>query len=853
MQDPRDIFKRFSEPARHVLVAAQKIAETTGTGIGSEHILLALTVSSGNIAHDLLKENLINIDQIRLIIRFNNLKSIHGKGLSAEARQLLEKATEKALILKNDLVEPEHLLWAIINSKDCLAYKIMSRIGVDLNTLNLQLEDVFQGEDDIAEIIDKHLESIGFNPENMNFNQMPKDFMFFGNNMNAQNIANKTKTSGKNKSNTPTLDYFGSELTVLAKEGKLDPVVGRQKEINRMIQILCRRNKNNPVLVGDPGVGKTAIVEGLAQRISSGSVPDNLLNKRLISLDLALVVAGTMYRGQFEERIKKIIEEIIKAKNVILFLDEIHTIVGSGSAEGSMDTANILKPNLSKGQIRLIGATTTEEYRKHIEKDAALERRLQPVKVDEPSPTETIEILHGIKSKYEAHHKVSVSDSAIVAAVTLSKRYISDRFLPDKAIDLIDEAASAMYITAQNQNKSKKLIDLENQLKHIVEEKEKEVDRQNYENAARLKAQEIQLSVQLDKLRALTQKKLPSREITDYEVASVVSLWTGIPMDSLISTDQSKILNLEKILKARIVGQDEAVESIVKAIKRSKAGISNPKRPIGAFIFLGPTGVGKTELAKVLAKEVFSNEKSLVKIDMSEFMERHNLSRLVGAPPGYIGYEDAGKLTEAVRKNPYSLILLDEIEKAHPEVFNILLQILEDGYLTDAKGRNVNFRNTIIIMTSNIGMQELTRQAAIGFKSSNNNDKSFANQKYEKMKDNIIMKLKDAFKPELINRLDKIIVFKPLDTVSIRKIVDLQIVELIERLKEQGISILIDDKVRDLIAKKGFDPEFGARPIRRTIAELIETPLSDEILSNNKTKSKKILISIEKNKIKINS
>ena len=851
MYDPRDIFKRFSDNSRYVLVASQKIAETEGTGIGSEHILLALTVTSGNLAHELLKENSVNIDQIRLIIRFNNLHSIHGKGLSREAKNLLEKATEKALKLKSELVEPEHLLWAIIEDKECLANKILVRIGVNLNDLKHLLEDEVISEENIDEILNKHLESLGLglNPKD----QLPlsKDFMFFGAGPESFARANKTKTANGQKSNTPTLDYFGTDLTKMARDNKLDPVIGREKEITRMIQILCRRTKNNPVLVGDPGVGKTAIAEGLSQRISQGLAPKLLLDKRVISLDLALIVAGTMYRGQFEERLKKIIEEVIRAKNIILFLDEIHTMVGTGSAEGSMDTANILKPALAKGHLRLIGATTTDEYRKYIEKDAALERRLQPIKIEEPSVEEAIKILAGIKSRYENHHGVKISDSAIEAAVLLSKRYISDRFLPDKAIDLIDESASAMQIANQLLSRNKKSLILEEQLKKVIAEKEQEVDKQNYENAARLKAQEIQLKIQLDKTLAQNKPSKPSTEIDKTDIAKIVSLWTGMPLDNLIETEKIKIVNLNQTLKNCIIGQDEAIESIAHAIKRSKAGIANPKRPIGAFLFLGPTGVGKTELAKVLSDEVFGSEKSLIKIDMSEFMERHNLSRLIGAPPGYVGYEDAGKLTESVRKNPYCLVLLDEIEKAHPEVFNILLQILEDGYLTDAKGKRVNFRNTIIIMTSNIGMQELTKQAALGFQAFTENEKEWAEIKYEKMKQNVLGKLKDVFKPELINRLDKIIVFKPLDKTSIKMIVELQINELTSRLKPEGINIKVDNLTKELIANKGYDPEYGARQIRRTISELVEDQLSDALLSNSVNKNKTITITVKKGKIVI--
>lgn len=846
MQDPRDIFKRFSDSARYVLVSSQKIAETAGTGIGTDHMLLALTVTSGNLANEILKENMVNSDQIRLIIRFNNIRSIHGHGLSSEARRILEKATQKVSKLGQNLVEPEHLLWAIVDDKDCVANKILNKIGLETENLKEQIEEIITIDSpQIDKIIDRQIESMNIPGDQ---SQLP-EIMFWG--PGQMPIAQRSKTKVGKQSKTPTLDYFGQDLTLQAKNNKLDPVIGREKEIARLIQILCRRTKNNPVLVGDPGVGKTAIVEGFAQKMIMNQVPMSIQNKRVVSLDLALIVSGTMYRGQFEERIKKILEEINRFKDIIIFLDELHTMVGTGSAEGSMDTANILKPALAKGVLRLIGATTSEEYRKHIEKDAALERRLQPIKIEEPNIKEVVEILKGIRRRYEDHHQVKITDEAIESAVNLSKRYISDRFLPDKAIDLIDEASAAVQIASELQSKNKKVIELENNLRKILQEKEKVVDEQDYEKAALLKTQEIRFRFQLDKILVESKKEQPKKIISNKDIAKVVSLWTGIPMSSLIKTEKLKFLNLDKILKDKIVGQEEAISAISQAIKRSKAGISNPNRPIGSFIFLGPTGVGKTELARVLAREVFGSEASLIKIDMSEFMEKHNISRLVGAPPGYIGYEDAGKLTESVRRKPYSLILLDEIEKAHPEIFSILLQIMEDGYLTDAKGRKVNFRNTIIIMTSNIGMQELSRQAAIGFKAEGKDEIDSANKKYENMKSKILERLKDTFKPELINRLDKIIVFKPLDKNTISKIVELQIDELIKRLNQEKIYIKVNKPVIDHIAKVGFDPDYGARPIRRTISDLIENPLSDSILAGKFNDNKIINISVKNKKVEL--
>lgn len=842
MQDPNDIFRRFSENTRRILVSSQKIAETSKSGIGSEHILLSLTINSGNLAHDILKENLINIDQIRLIIRFNNIRSIHGQGLSIEAKKILESAIQKAIDLKHNLVEPEHLLWAIINNRDCIAYKILVRIGADTESIKDQINEIMDSSEEFEELIDniEHIE------KNMGFSGPQKDFLFFNA---AQNQpANRVKSKNPN-SKTPTLDYFGIDLTDRAKKNLLDPVIGRENEITRMMQVLTRRTKNNPVLVGDPGVGKTAIVEGLAQKIILGNVPLSLQNKRLVSLDLALIVSGTMYRGQFEERIKSIINEISKSKDTILFLDEIHTLIGTGSAEGSMDLANILKPALAKGNLSLIGATTTEEYRKNIEKDAALERRLQPIKVSEPSIEETIRIIKGVKSRYEQHHNLKISNEAIIEAVELSNRYISDRFLPDKAIDLIDEASSALQISAQAKNSNKDLVILKRQLNKILEAKDTSASKQNYEDAAKLKTQEIKLKLKIQKIENGLNRNETKKIVEPNDIANIVSIWTGIPVASLFSKEKIKILNIDKILKEHIIGQDEAINTISEAIRRSKAGISDPNRPMGAFVFLGPTGVGKTELAKVLAREVFGSEKSLVKIDMSEFMEKHNLSRLVGAPPGYIGYDDSGKLTESVRKNPYSLILLDEIEKAHPEIFNILLQILEDGYLTDAKGRRVNFRNTIIIMTSNIGMHELTQTASLGFKIKSPNDKIASDKKYNEMKEKVINQLKSIFKPELINRIDKTIVFKPLDKTIVSKIVLLNIKELANRLAKEGYELEVSNDVIDVLVKKGFSPEYGARPLRRLITELIENPLATKILNETILSGDKILVKLQNNQI----
>ncbi|EKD56581.1 MAG: hypothetical protein ACD_58C00143G0002 [uncultured bacterium] len=842
MSDPKDIFKKFGPSARHILVAGQKIAQNMRSGIGSEHILMAMTTAAGTLAYDILKENAINIDQIKLVLSLNNIQTNINQGLSQELKKLLIIAAKKATELNSPIIESEHLLWAILSDNNNKANQAINRIGIDVSDLKQQVEEVF---DDL--LYEDPLSTPGQIPKNFGLFNMDPYSMPPGFNLINPDLMNQTKTNGK-KSKTPFLDQFGIDLTKLAKDDKLDPVIGRNTEISRAIQILARRNKNNPVLVGEPGIGKTAIVEGLAQRINSNLVPEILKGKKIINLDLSSVVAGTMYRGQFEDRIKKILNEIILSKNIILFIDELHTIIGAGSAEGSMDAANILKPSLAKGQIRLIGATTSEEYRKHIEKDAALERRLQVIKVQEPSVEETIAILKGVKSKYQDHHQVTITDNAIVSASKLAKRYIADRYLPDKAIDLIDEAAAAKQILREANPELDKISELKNSLNKIILDKESAAENQNYELAAQLKIDELKIIDQINKFKK-TFNYQSDIEVNEIDIAQIVSMWTSIPLDNLIQTEQKKLINLESILNKKIIGQEEAVQTISSAIRRTKSGIGDPNRPIGAFIFLGPTGVGKTELAKVLASEVFNNENALIKIDMSEFSEKHNVARLVGSPPGYVGYDDAGKLTESVRKQPYSVILLDEIEKAHPEVFNILLQIIEDGYLTDAKGKKVNFRNTIIILTSNIGLQELTRQAAIGFKSHESNQLKIANNKYEEMKKTVLEQLKKQFRPELLNRLDKIIVFKPLYEPSIKKIIDLQLKQLTNRIKNQGITLDINDNSKKFLAQHGYDPEFGARPVRRIISEMVENPLSDMILSGQLNKNDKVFAKLVGNKI----
>jgi len=845
MNDPKDIFNKFSLKARKVLISSQKIAQNGGSAINTEYILLALAITPGTLAYSILQEHMISLDQIRLVISLRS--SPYPKeagGISKEAKNIIEKAALIAKEFSHHQIDPEHLLSAITSSSDCLGYQIIKRIGSDPEKIKNQIQDIFS---DIEDLESKPIKPPRFSAEfpisgGPNF---PTPDLDDG------NIAGEEMSMAEPPPMPPPpkniLDYFTVDLTSQAKNGKIDPLIGREIETQRVIQILSRRTKNNPVLVGEPGVGKTAIVEGLAGLIVEARVPEQIASKKIIMLDLALLVAGTMYRGQFEDRIKKVMDELEKLGNVILFVDELHTVVGAGSAEGSLDAANILKPALAKGKIRLIGATTTEDYRKVIEKDAALERRLQKVIVDEPSEKETIEILKGLRPRYEEYHRVTISDEAIFAAVNLAIRYIADRFLPDKAIDLIDEAAAAVTLKRTGKTSSQ-VINFQKQLKLIREQKELEVQNQNYQKAAEMRELEIRLSEQIKNLQADEKAKTSREIISAAEIARVVSLWTNVPVENLQKEEKRKYLNLPKNIKKQILGQDEAVGQISRAIRRSKTGIADPNRPIGSFVFLGPTGVGKTELARVLAHKLFGSREAIIKIDMSEFMERHTVSRLVGAPPGYVGYEDAGRLTEEVRRRPYSIILFDEIEKAHPEIFNILLQILEDGELTDAKGKKVNFRNTIIILTSNIGTAELTEQGAIGFKAKGAGIKK-AEEEYQKMKNDILRRFKQEFRPELINRLDKIIVFRALNKTDLGKIVDLNLEQLRVRLAPQGFALKFAKNVRKLISQKGYDPQFGARPIRRAISDLIEDPLSEEILTEKIKRGDKVLVKTIKDKI----
>jgi len=809
---------RLSETAQKILNDSELYAKALNSGFDTHHLLIGIASNPGTLAYEWLREVYVTPERLSYALH-SNVKLLQTKdAISSDLKKALIVAHQQAAKYDTATVDSEHLLFSLVSNKQSNAYQMLLLLEVDPKVLLEQIEDYFDqlahdGEEEELDDIDSIAPP---------FIQQPTRGL--------PAAQQKAKSA---------IEYFTTDLTKLAKDKKLDPVVGRENEIRRITQILIRRVKNNPVLTGEPGVGKTAIAEGLAQRIADGDIPPQLSDKRVLSLDLALLVSGTTYRGQFEERTKRLIDEIITSKNVILFVDELHTIVGAGAAEGSIDLSNILKPALAKGQLRLIGATTNDEYRKYIEKDPALERRLQRVSVEEPSVEETIKILTGLKETYEQHHLVKIENDAVVAAAELSKRYISDRFLPDKAIDLIDEAAAATQLEEKQLSAYNELAKLEKRRRKAKSEHMKLAEKEEYKKAAEWKVLEYKLIDQIDQLKAKLPRRTKVRSINRQDIAKIVAMWTGVPVQALEKTDLIKLSSLEKSLENYIVGQKEAIKTVTSAIKRSSTGVTDPNRPLGSFIFLGPTGVGKTELAKVLAREVYGREEALVKIDMSEFMERHNVSRLVGAPPGYIGYDDAGKLTETIRRQPYSVVLLDEIEKAHPDIFNMLLQIMEDGYITDAKGRKVNFCNTILIMTSNIGMAELNRQAAIGFKTSNQID---AAGRYDAIKSRISDELKQYFRPEFLNRLDKVVIFKPLGQIEVKEIVRRQIKRLSDRLLPEGIDIQVAAEAIDFLAEKGFDPEFGARPVRRVITEYVEDPLSELLLTGKISKSAPIRV-----------
>jgi ATP-dependent Clp protease ATP-binding subunit ClpC len=784
-----DKFEKFTERARKVLTLAQEEARRFNHNyIGTEHLLLGLVREGDGVAARVLMSMGVQLPKVRSAVEFiigRGDSTVVGEiGLTPRAKKVIELAVDEARRLNHHYIGTEHLLLGLVREGEGIAAGVLESLGVSLEKVRQQvIQVVSQGS---------------------TYQQRPQ----------------QTKT--------PYLDALGFDLTEAARLGKLDPVIGRQTEIERVMQILSRRTKNNPALIGEPGVGKTAIVEGLAQRIVSGDVPEPLQNKRLVALDIGALVAGTKYRGEFEERLKKIVAEV-KESGAILFIDELHTLVGAGAAEGAVDAANILKPALSRGEVQTIGATTLDEYRKYIERDAALERRFQPVMVNEPTVEETIEILRGIRERYEEHHKLKISDEALTAAAILASRYVTDRFLPDKAIDLVDEAASRvrMYRSASPPT----LKEARRGLESLRRELDAAVTGQEFELAAELRERERQLIQRIAALEQHWREEQGQEEpvVTEEDIAQVVSMWTGIPLTRLATEESERLLHMEEALHERIIGQDEAIATLAKAVRRARAGLKDPRRPIGSFIFLGPTGVGKTLLARALAEFMFGSEDALIKIDMSEFMERHTVSRLVGAPPGYIGYEEGGQLTEAVRRKSYSVILLDEIEKAHPEAFNMLLQIMEDGSLTDAKGRRVDFRNTILIMTSNIGAELIQREGTLGFATAESPEKRLQHE-YQVMKDKVLGQLKQTFRPEFLNRIDAVIVFHPLTPEHVRQIVSLELKRVRKQLAEQQISLEVTDAAMDLLAKRGYDRQFGARPLRRIIQNLIEDPLAEGLL-----------------------
>ncbi len=803
------MFGRFTERAQKVLALSQEEAiRLRHNNIGTEHILLGLVREGEGIAAKALFALGLSPDKIQ-----SEVENLIGKGQDSgqnihytpRAKKVIELSMDEARKLGHSYVGTEHILLGLIREGEGVAARVLNNLGVSLNKARQQV-----------------LQLLG------------------------SNEAGGVQGSNASNASTPTLDSLARDLTAIAREDTLDPVIGRSKEIQRVIEVLSRRTKNNPVLIGEPGVGKTAIAEGLAQQIVNNEVPETLRDKRVMTLDMGTVVAGTKYRGEFEDRLKKVMDEIRQAGNIILFIDELHTLIGAGGAEGAIDASNILKPSLARGELQCIGATTLDEYRKYIEKDAALERRFQPIQVDEPSIDESIQILKGLRDRYEAHHRVSISDDAIDAAVKLSDRYISDRFLPDKAIDLIDEAGSKVrlrsYTTPPN------LKELEVKLDEIRKEKDASVQSQEFEKAASLRDAEQKLREQLEETKKSWKEKQGQENsaVTVEDIASVVSTWTGIPVSRLAQTETEKLLNLEQILHSRVIGQEEAVTAISKAVRRARAGLKDPKRPIGSFIFLGPTGVGKTELARALAEAMFGDEDAMIRIDMSEYMEKHSTSRLVGSPPGYVGFEEGGQLTEKVRRKPYSVILLDEIEKAHPDVFNILLQVLEDGRLTDSKGRTVDFRNTVLIMTSNVGAEALKRNKYVGF---NLQD---GKHDYKDMKGKMLEELKKAFRPEFLNRIDEMIVFHALEKEHLSNIITLMSDQLVKRLREKDIDLELTDAAKEKLTEEGYDPEYGARPLRRAIQKHIEDRLSEELLKGNIRDGQQVEIDVKDGEFVVN-
>jgi len=807
------MFERFTEKAIKVIMLAQEEARRLGHNfVGTEQILLGLIGEGTGVAAKVLKSMGVNLKDARI-----EVEKIIGRGsgfvaveipFTPRAKRVLELSLEEARQLGHNYIGTEHLLLGLIREGEGVAARVLENLGVDLTKVRTQ---VIRMLGETAEV---------------------------------------TSGASSGRTKTPTLDEFGSNLTQMAGEGKLDPVVGRAKEIERVIQILGRRTKNNPVLIGEPGVGKTAIAEGLAQRIANNDIPDILEEKRVVTLDIGLLVAGTKYRGEFEERLKKIMDEIRQAANVILVIDEVHTLIGAGAAEGAIDAANILKPALARGELQCIGATTLDEYRKHIERDAALERRFQPVMVGEPSVEETIEILYGLRERYEQHHKLKILDEALDAAAKLSDRYISDRYLPDKAIDLIDEAGSRVRLINSQLPPAAKELDKE--LRQVLKEKDDAVRSQDFDRAGELRDREMEIK---GEIRAIAQNKKAetgtddSPVVDEEDIAHIVASWTGVPVSKLTESESEKLLHMEDTLHQRLIGQEDAVKAVSRAIRRARVGLKNPNRPIASFVFSGPTGVGKTELAKSLAAYFFGSEEAMIRLDMSEYMERHTVSKLIGSPPGYVGYNEGGQLTEAVRRRPYTVVLFDEIEKAHPDVFNMLLQILEDGRLTDAKGRTVDFKNTLLIMTSNIGSKVIEKGGGgLGFELSDNE----AESQYNRIRSLVNEELKQYFRPEFLNRLDEIIVFRQLTKDEIKEICDILLREVFKRLTEQGIALEVTDRFKERLVEEGYSPAYGARPLRRAIMRLLEDVLAEEILATRLQEGDSAIVDVdEEGKVKV--
>jgi ATP-dependent Clp protease ATP-binding subunit ClpC len=845
MENEQNFFEKFSPDAKKTLLFAEAEAKAERIGyIGTEHLFMGILAQEEALGAQILKSFGVTLDLVRSILQESSSKRIPKTDvttveLSGFAKKTIEEAVATAYKFQHAFVGTEHILYALVSQEGTAAVVILENLKVNPKDIREKLEELFTQSEEYRKNISTLFQPLERMLNNLNgvLFAMGKDATYPNTNMNKEPMqpqmpGSSEQTPKQSNSKTPALDYFTTDLTLEARKKKLDPVIGRKEEIERMMSILNRKTKNNPVLIGEPGVGKTAVVEGLAQAIVNEEVPPMLYDRRILALDMTSLIAGTKYRGEFEARIKQVLDEVIASEeNIILFIDELHTVIGAGSAEGSLDAANIMKPILGRGKIQVIGATTIKEYRKHIETDHAFERRFQPIMVEEPDEEVATQILSGLKESFEEHHSLLIDDAAIDEAVKLSKRYINDRYLPDKAIDILDEACSLKGLKRKGTDTaSHKKVRAE--LEKVIRDKERAVAEQKYTKAGELRDKELKLVEDLQKFKI--KKSIPRSKrvsVTAEDIAQVISNATRIPVTKLIKSEIASLVKLEETLQKRVIGQEEAVTQIARAVRRSRVGIANKHRPIGSFIFMGPTGVGKTELVKALAKEVFNDETALLKFDMSEMMERHNVSRLIGTTAGYVGYEEGGQLTEMVRKKPYAVVLFDEIEKAHPDVFNLLLQILEDGYLTDGKGRRINFRNTIIVMTSNIGAEQFTQKAAkIGFDFSDEQIKH-EEEKYQEVKTEVMKRLQDTFKPELLNRIDATVVFKPLTHDSILRIVRLEISYLEKRLVERALQLDLSDEALEYLAKESFHPEYGARPVRRTIQKLLEDPLTDMILS----------------------